>query len=151
MLALGAAAARRDGGGWEAGPALRLGLPIFDHQEGRAPRARADLRRAQHELTATAIELAAGARAARARALATHAEALRLREVVVPGRQRVLDETLLQYNAMNASPFELLIARRELADAGRDSIDALRRYWSAMAEVEALRRGALPTAPGEMP
>ena len=39
------------------------------------------------------------------------------------------------------NPFELIVARRELADAGHQYLDALRRYWNAMSEVTALRRG----------
>lgn len=63
---------------------------------------------------------------------------------MLPLRQQVLDETLAQYNAMNATTFELLIARRDLVDAGRQYVDAIHRYWTATAAVDALRRGALP-------
>jgi outer membrane protein TolC len=48
---------------------------------------------------------------------------------------------VLQYNAMNASTFELLTARREMVDVGQQYIEALRRYWRAMAEAKALQRG----------
>lgn len=141
-LGLGVAAARRDGGGWEAGPAVRLGVPLFNQQQGTRARANAELRRVQRDFTATAVELRAAARATRQVALEAYAEARHLHDVVLPLRQQVLDQTLLHYNAMNASTFELLAARRELVDAGQQYVDALRRYWSAMADVEALRRGA---------
>ncbi len=151
-LGIGVAASRRvDGdaeGEWEVGPAIRLGLPLFNQQQGPRARAHAELRRAQNLLGAIAIELRASARAARQRLLEAHAEARHLRDVVLPLRQRVLDETLLQYNAMNASTFELLQARRDQVEAGRQYIDALRRYWTASAEVAALRRGAAPGVTG---
>jgi outer membrane protein, heavy metal efflux system len=150
-IAIGGAAAKRDGGDWEVGPAIRIGLPIFDQQQGPRARANAELRRAQDELTATAVELRAEARAARQRALATYEEARHLKDVVLPLRQQVLEQTLLQYNAMNASSFELLTVRRDQVDAGRQYIDALRRYWIAMSEVEALRRGVMPPRRGETP
>ena len=60
---------------------------------------------------------------------------------MLPLRQKIVDETLLHYNAMNANPFELIVARRELVDAGHQYLDALRRYWNATSEVIALRRG----------
>jgi outer membrane protein, heavy metal efflux system len=142
-LGVGVAATRRDDGEWEAGPAISIGLPLFNWQQGPRARAHARLRRAQNLLAATSVELRARARAARQRALEAHAEARHLESVVLPLRQRVLDETLLHYNAMNASLFELLQARRDLVEAGRQYIEALRRYWDTDARVGALRRGAM--------
>jgi hypothetical protein len=60
---------------------------------------------------------------------------------VLPLRQQIVDETLLHYNAMDADPFQLIVARRDLADAGHQYLDALRRFRAAMAEVDALRAG----------
>lgn len=131
---------------WDVGPALSVGLPIFDQQQGPRARATAELRRTRNEATATAIELRAHARATRQRVLQAHAEARHLRTVVLPLRQRILDEAVKQYNAMNASSFELLTARRELVDAGRQYIDALRRFHRAAADTRALQRGAMPAA-----
>jgi outer membrane protein TolC len=127
--------------GWEVGPTVRLGIPLFDHRAGQRARARAELTRAEETLTATAVELRAHARATRIRALAAYQEARHIRDVVLPLRQKIVDETLLHYNAMNANPFELIVARRELVDAGHQYLDALRRYWNATSEVTALRRG----------
>ena len=139
-LGVGASAIERDGG-TEVGPAIRIGLPLFDQRQGPRAKARAELSRSQHELDATAIELRARARAARIAALAAYDEARHVHDVILPLRQQIVDETLLHYNAMDADPFQLIVARRELADAGHQYLDALRRYGDAMAEVTALRRG----------
>ncbi|HWO20066.1 MAG TPA: TolC family protein [Kofleriaceae bacterium] len=147
QLGVGVSATRHDDA-WEAGPALAIGLPLFNQQQGPRARASAELRRAQNEAIATAVELRAQARAVRQRVLGAHAEARHLRDVVLPQRQRIVDETLKQYNAMNASTFELLAARRELVDAGRQYIDALRRFWRASGEARALGRGAMPRGAG---
>jgi outer membrane protein TolC len=140
-LGLGVAVARRDGGGWEAGPALRIGIPLFDQQQGPRARARAEEHRARNELAATGTELVASARTTRSRVEQAFAEVHQIVDVVLPLRERVLAETILQYNVMNASTFELLMARRDMVEIGRQRIEALRRYWSSMAEVKALRRG----------
>jgi outer membrane protein, heavy metal efflux system len=132
------------GAGIEVGPALRLGIPLFDHRSGARARARATLAKAELELHASAIELRANARAARVAALSAYQEARHLRDVILPLRQQIVDQTLLHYNAMDANPFELIIARRDLADAGHQYLDALRRFWSAMSRVVALRRGVDP-------
>lgn len=149
-LGIGVASTREDGH-WHTGPALSIGLPIFNQQQGPRARAHAELRRARNQAFATAVELRARARAIRQRVLAAHAEARHLADVVLPLRQRVLDETLKQYNAMNASTFELLTSRRELVDGGRQYIDALRRFWRAEAEARAFARGAMPHAGGDAP
>jgi outer membrane protein TolC len=140
-LGIGVAAARRDGSDWEAGPALRIGIPLFNQQQGPRARALAEEHRANNELAATSTDLRASAEITRARVSQAFSEVRQLVDAVMPLRKRVLDETVLHYNAMNASTFELLTARREMVDVGRQYIEALRRYWGAMAEAKALRRG----------
>jgi cobalt-zinc-cadmium efflux system outer membrane protein len=147
-LGVGVAASRNDGE-WEVGPALSIGLPLFNQQQGPRARANAQLRRARNEASATATELRAQARATRQRVLAAHAQVRHIRDVVMPLRQRIVEETLKQYNAMNASTFELLTARRDLVDGGRQYIDALRRFWRASADARALVRGAMPRGGSE--
>jgi len=150
-LGAGVAVARREGGDWEVGPAIRIGLPLFDQQQGPRARARAEERRARSELAATRNELAAASQRIRSRVEQAFAEVRQLFDVVMPLRKRVLDETVLQYNAMNASPFELLVAKRDFVDVGRQLIDAQRRYWSAVAQAKALQRGGHARAAEDMP
>lgn len=142
-LGVGVAADRHDDE-WTAGPAISIGIPLFDQQQGPRARANAEIKRARSEASATDVEIRAQARAIRQRVAGAYAEARQLRDVIVPQRQRIVDETLKQYNAMNASTFELLTARRELVDGGRQYIDALRRFWRASADARALARGGMP-------
>ncbi len=146
-LGIGVAASRSEGE-WHAGPSLSIGLPLFNQQQGPRARANAELSRSRNEGIATATELRARSRAVRQRVLGAYAEAKHLRDVVLPQRERIVRETLKQYNAMNASTFELLSARRDLVDAGRQYIEALRRFWRASSDARALARGAMPRASG---
>lgn len=125
------------------GPAVRIGIPLFDPRRGARTQANAQAARAELELTAIAVELRADARAARIAALAAYQQARHIREVVLPLRQQVVDETLKHYNAMDADPFQLVDARRELANAGQAYLDALVRYHAAMSRITALRAGAM--------
>jgi len=143
-LGLGAAFSRRDGEGWEAGPAVRLGLPIFDQQQGPRARAAAEVRRARSRAAATASAIDAAVDALRARATAAWAEARLYRDVVLPLQHDIVDGLVRHYNAMDASTVELVQGRRDLVDAGRQAVQATRRYWTTMAEVDALARGVLP-------
>jgi len=141
-LGVGVSAIDRDGD-IEVGPAIRLGLPLFDQRSGERARAHAEAARRDHELAATGVELRARARAVRVAALAAYAEARHIHDVLMPLRQQIVDETLLHYNAMDADPFELILARQNLADSGASYLEALRRYADAMTEVTALRRGVM--------
>ncbi len=140
-LSVGASVGRHDGA-WAAGPALRIGVPICG--QGQGTRARADAEVARASLATDALDgrLVAHAHAVQAQATSAHAEARRLIDKVLPLHRTVLAETLRQYNAMNASTFELLSARAALVTAEQAAVDAARRYWVAMAEVTGLRRGA---------
>jgi outer membrane protein TolC len=138
-----------DGRGRGVGPALRIGIPLLDPRSGPRARASALVRRADHELEAQQIALAAAARAARNAALAAYEEARHLRDVVLPLRQQIVDETLKHYNAMDADPFALIAAHQGQVEAAHQYLDAVRRFWNAMAEVTALSRGVmLDTPPG---
>ena len=145
---IGVSAMDRDGD-VEVGPAVRIGIPLFDQRAGARARANAQLAERQHELEATGVELRAQARSARIAALAAYEEARHLHDIVLPLRQQIVDETLLHYNAMDADPFQLITARRALADAGHQYLDALRRYWGALAEVDALRAGVALDVPAQ--
>jgi hypothetical protein len=67
-----------------------------------------------------------------------------MREHELPDRGKLLDASLRQANAMNLSPFELLVIRRDGLEAEERYVAALRDYWVASAQADALRAGALP-------
>jgi outer membrane protein, heavy metal efflux system len=127
--------------GWAYGPAVSVSLPLTGEGTAEARRGEGRLRRAQHELYAEAVELRSAARSARLAALGAYAEAAQLRDVVVPLRQRILDETVRHYNAMNANTLELLLSQQGLVEGQHLLIEAAARYGAAMAIVSALRRG----------
>ena len=64
-------------------------------------------------------------------------------KVLLPQRQRALHETLLHYNAMQKSNFELLAAKEREQVTEREAIEALRDYWIARAELEQAVGGSL--------
>lgn len=142
-LGVGAVAEYVDDG-WSYGPAVSLSLPLTGSDAAEAQRSASRLRKAQHELYARAAELRSSARAARLAALGAYAEAAQLRDVVVPLRQRILDETVRHYNAMNADTITLLLAQQALVESQHMLIEATARYAAAMAQVGALRRGVDP-------
>lgn len=141
-LAAGVHWDREAGGEHSRGPTATLPIPLFDR--GLAGRARAvsTLRRAEQRLWAAEVGARASARAARERLLEARARVEYLRDVVVPRRERILALTQLEYNAMQRGPYDVLAARRELADAERQRVLALRDYWAARTGLDAVLSGA---------
>jgi len=146
-VGLGAAAERENEGGWSAGPALSLPIPLFDQGQSATAAARAELGRARDQYAATAVEVRAAARAARDRLAAARGRAAYLRQVILPLRHEITEQTQLQVNAMNAGPFELLQAKREEVLAGVAYIEALRAYWVARAEMGQILAGQVEEWP----
>lgn len=123
--------AEREDGEWEVGPSFGVPLPIFDQGRARLVAARSDLRRAQHVYWAQAVEIRAAVRAAQAGVWSARRRASHVQNVLLPLATRVVNNTQLQYNAMQIGVFELLEAKREQINAGLQYIDALGDYWRA--------------------
>ena len=58
------------------------------------------------------------------------------RDEIVPLRKRIADETLLRYNGMLIGVFELLADARTQIASVNASIEALRDFWLAQADLE---------------
>jgi len=53
------------------------------------------------------------------------------RDVIIPRRQRIVELTKLEHNAMLVGVFQLLQAKQNEAQVRRDFIDAQLDYWAA--------------------
>jgi outer membrane protein, heavy metal efflux system len=140
-LAAGVHREREPEGERTTGPAATIPIPLFDRGLAGRTRAVANLRMAEQRLHALTVTARSEARAARERLLEARARADYLRAVVVPRRQRILELTQLEYNAMLRGAFDLLRARQELAGAERQQVLAVRDYWLARTELEAAMSG----------
>jgi outer membrane protein, heavy metal efflux system len=135
-VAAGAHHEREPEGKRTTGPAATVPIPIFDRGAAQKTRARALLRQAEQRLAALTVTARSEARAARERLAEARSRLTYLREVVIPRRDRILKLTQLEYNAMLRGVFQLLEARRNLAQAEREEIVATRDYWVARTELE---------------
>lgn len=142
-LEAGAAAEREADGEWAVGPAIALPIPLFDMGQASIASARAELRRREKALVATAVRVRSAARAARDRLVAARDRAAYYRQVMIPLRMSITHHTQLQYNAMEATPFQLLQAKRDEIEAGAASIEALRDYWLARTALEQIQSGRM--------
>jgi cobalt-zinc-cadmium efflux system outer membrane protein len=108
----------------------------------------AELHRAQQEYYALGVRVRATARAVRERLQGAQDRALYYRDIVLPLRERIVNETQLQYNAMQRGVFELLRAREQQIQAAVAYIETLRDYWLARTDLGQILSGRLPTSNG---
>lgn len=131
---------------WEYGGGLSFTVPIFDRKQGRVGAYEAQLAGLTERYYAQAVSLRSEARRVRQLVQSAFARAKQYRDVIVPARTRVMQQTLLHYNAMQLGVFQLLAARRGQLDAELAYAAALRDYWSAEAALEALLKGRAVTS-----
>lgn len=118
------------------GPHLSIGLPIFDQRQAAIARLEAQLRQSQQQLSALAIDIRSEVREMRDRLLAVRNIVKYYQDVILPLRQRIVDESQLYYNGMLIGVYELLLAKQNQINAGREYIDALRDYWITRSDLE---------------
>jgi outer membrane protein TolC len=142
--------AERHDGIWFVGPSVHGSVPLFDRLQGVRVAQEAELEGLRERYQADAIEIRAMLRAARDRALSAQARAEQYRDTVLPLRERVVQQTLLQYNAMQIGVFQLLQARRDQLEAGRNYVATLHEYWRSRAALEQILAGRLVASLGVM-
>jgi cobalt-zinc-cadmium efflux system outer membrane protein len=130
------ASAERDRGDWEVGPSLSLPIPIFSQGQPAVARAQSRLRQAEQEYYATAVDVRSLVRTAYARVRSARQQVLYYHDVMLPLRQTIVDQTQLQFNAMQIGAFELLQAKRDQIAAAATYLSLLRDYWKAKAELQ---------------
>ena len=130
-LALGAARKSETGQAEEHGIALALPLPVFDTGDAARAGAQARYEAALQRTAALGIAAASQLRAAQGDVRDTWELARRLSQGAVPRQAEITRETLLRYDAMLASPFDLLSQAGAQARNGQLGMGAQRDYWLA--------------------
>jgi outer membrane protein TolC len=125
----------------ERGYEITLEIPLFDWGSARVARAEAIYMQSVNKLAETAAHAQSEARESYHDYRASYDLARHYRDSVIPLRRQVSQETLLRYNGMLASTFELLADSREQATAVRAYIDALKDFWVAETNLEAAMGG----------
>src|ERR1700756_3001360 len=132
------------------GPAFAIELPIFNQGQARIARGEAALRQAQDKFEALAIDVRSQIRELRDELTSKREIARFYQDELLPGQRRILNESLIQYNAMEIENFELFSAKAEEARTEREYLEAVRDYWITRAELERAVGGNLnPRQPAD--
>lgn len=146
MLEVGADVEKDTDGSTLSGPGFSLALPIFNQGQGKITKLEARVRQVERRFEGQAIDIRSEVREARGRLLANRSAALYYRNTLLPERLKILNQTQLQYNAMQLGAGELLIARKNQIDVEREYIKAWRDYWIVRCELEQAVGGNLPSS-----
>lgn len=131
----------RDGELWEVGAHVAIGLPVFERAQGHLLSARSEYDGLRQRGEAFAVALRSAVRTVQNRLDSARARARHTSERLLPARQRQLELTVLQYNAMQVGVFEVLQAQRAVTDTATTQVDATLEYWKARASLELLLAG----------
>ncbi len=116
---------------------LGIVIPVFDSGQARVTTAQQIYMRAINRLVERSVNARSEARVAYSTYRATHDIARYYQSRILPLRRQISSEVLLRYNGMLTDVFEVLIEERERINASIASLDALRDYHLAVADLQA--------------
>lgn len=137
-----AAGTRSSKNGWE----LELPLPVFDWGSARNARAQGRYLQAAAQVRDVAVRARSEAREAWHGYRTAYDLARHYRDEIVPLRQFINDETVLRYNGMLLSAWDLLADTRAQALAVSSAIEAQRDFWIADTDLQTALSGTSPGA-----
>ena len=125
------------------GPTLDLEIPIFDQGQPAVAKLAAEFRQAKDNYAAMEINIRSEVRDSENDLHAAREAVVFSENNLLPLRQTILKETLLQYNAMQKNSFDLLVAKEDEQKAEQSDVEALRDYWIARVKLERAVGGRL--------
>jgi cobalt-zinc-cadmium efflux system outer membrane protein len=126
---------------WSVGPAIEVEVPLFYQGQGEVGVARAQMRQQQELYTDVAVTLRASARNAASRLSAKREAVLFYKTSLLPLKQKIVEQTQLEYNAMLVGLFQLLQAKRDQVRTAAAYVEQHREYWIARTNAEQLLAG----------
>jgi len=120
---------------------LTLEIPLFDWGGAKVARAEAVYMQSVNRLAEAAVNARSEARESYADYREAYQLARHYQDEVLPLRRQISQETLLRYNGMLMSAFELLAEAREQANAVRNTIAAMQDFWIADTNLDAALGG----------
>lgn len=130
----------------QTGYEIELRLPVFDSGAARLKRAEYQHQQAVNRAADLAVRARSEVREAYGAWRTAYDLARHYRDEMVPLRARISEETLLRYNGMLMSVFELLAESRQQVNAVMDAIAAQRDFWLADATLQFTINGKSPGA-----
>ncbi|MGX4641427.1 TolC family protein [Massilia sp. SYSU DXS3249] len=142
VLDAGYANTSKSGSPRENGYEIELAIPVFDWGGARVAKAQALYMQSVHRTAHTATVARSQVRESYSAYRTAYDVAKQYRDEVVPLQKKISEETLLRYNGMLMSVFELLADARSQINGVNASIQAQRDYWVAETDLQAAINGS---------
>lgn len=120
----------------QSGYEISFEIPLFDWGDARMARAEGIYMQSVQRAAQVAVEARSEVREAYLGYRSSYDIAKHYRDDIVPTAKRISDENVLRYNGMFISVFELLADARSQISAVNASIEALRDFWVAQADLD---------------
>jgi outer membrane protein TolC len=120
---------------------VSIELPLFDWGDAKQRKAEALYLAAVNRVADRAIRARSQVRERYSAYRTSYDVARHYRDEIVPLHKKISDETLLRYNGMLVSVFELLADARDQANSVNAAIEAQRDYWLADTDLRAAISG----------
>tara|TARA_R110002051_G_scaffold6914_2_gene32693 strand:+ start:27378 stop:28838 length:1461 start_codon:yes stop_codon:yes gene_type:complete len=129
---------------------LEFAIPIFDSGQARLRKAELAYMRAANQLAELAVNVRSEARSSYQAYRSNYDIARHYRNSVLPLRNAIEEQSLLTYNGMLTSTFELIADSREKINSALLAVNAKRDFWLAEANLApAIYGGSAGAASGE--
>jgi outer membrane protein TolC len=119
-----------------SGAQINLKLPLFDAGDMQRMQMNAQTLEAANRLQAAALEATSNLRETHAAYLTAYGIARQFKEELLPLRQRIADDNLLRYNAMQIGVFDLLADAAEQSAMVSTAIEAQQQFWLSEAALQ---------------
>lgn len=129
---------------------LEFQLPIFDTGAAETQRARESYMQGVNRLAELAVNVRSEVRGAYQAYRATYDITWQYRNRILPLRQLITEQSLLEYNGMLVDVFDLLTTTSETAEANVAAIEAKRNFFLATVDFQAAILGGGTSASPEM-
>ncbi|MEZ0299558.1 MAG: TolC family protein [Candidatus Methylacidiphilales bacterium] len=129
------------------GPSISFELPIFNQGRPRIAKGEAELRKAENQFEALAVEIRSEVRTLRDKLIGSKKIARFYHDDLLPARLKIVNQALLEYNAMQLGAFELFTLKASELEAERGYIQASQNYWMTRASLERAVGGSLYRVP----
>ena len=129
------------------GPTLDLELPIFDQGQGEIAKLAAQYRQSRRQLQSLAIRIRSDVREARDTLKINRDEVGYFKKTVVPLNIQSVNQTVLQFNAMQVNAYDLFLTKQRELETEKEYIQAWRDYWISRSQLEEAVGGNLHPAP----
>ena len=124
-----------------SGAEINVKLPLFDAGDMQRAQMNAQTLAAANRLQATAVEAASSLRETHSAYLSAFGIARQFKDELLPLRQRIADENLLRYNAMQIGVFDLLADAAEQSATVTAAIEAQQQFWLSEAALQSTLTG----------